>query len=249
MNKVRIKSFLYFAFTALFIGGLFASLTGVYSKLPIWSLSIQILVLGTALAWLFMADKHRLKKTMLSTGAIGLPMAVYFIVSIITSITSVNTYQSLSQIGQLATYLVIVILATYLATNEGFTTGHFQDFRSFDGIYALWSVSNEPMNSAGLNLWKLRKSGTGSVRWRNEGQAIRISQIVLLLGVLMCIIGIYFYWGEVGEVSQPRMNSIFGNKNHFGGYLLLVIPLALALYFHAPTYKELVAAIKSNSPA
>jgi tetratricopeptide (TPR) repeat protein/O-antigen ligase len=191
MNKMRIKSFLYSVFTALFVAGLSTSLTGVYSKLPIWSLSVQILMLGTALAWLFIADEHRIKKTMLSTGAIGLPVAVYFVISIITSIASVNTHESLSQIGQFATYLVFALLAACLVTNEG--------------------------------------------------QATRIPQIVLLLGVLMCIIGVYLYWGEVGEVSQPRMNSIFGNKNHFGGYLLLVLPLALALYFHASTSRELVA--------
>jgi tetratricopeptide (TPR) repeat protein len=191
MNKMRIKSFSYPLFTALFIAGLSTSLTGVYSRLPIWSLSVQILMLGMAQVWLFIADEHRIEKTMLTTGAMGLPIAVYFVIGIMTSITSVNTHESLFQVGQFATYLVVVLLATYLATDER--------------------------------------------------QAIRISQFALVLGVLMCIIGIYFYWGEVGEVSKPRMNSIFGNKNHFGGYLLLVIPLALALYFYAPTFKELVA--------
>ncbi|MBI2849098.1 MAG: O-antigen ligase family protein [Chloroflexi bacterium] len=66
-------------------------------------------------------------------------------------------------------------------------------------------------------------------------------QYLLVLGVLMCGLGIYFYWGEVGRVSLPVMNSIFGNKNHFAGYLLLLLPLAFAMYLHASRPREMLA--------
>lgn len=66
-------------------------------------------------------------------------------------------------------------------------------------------------------------------------------QCLLLLGVLMAVLAVYFYWGETGREALPVMNSIFGNKNHFGGYLLLLLPVALALYLEAGTRRDRLA--------
>ncbi|MDP2663750.1 MAG: O-antigen ligase family protein, partial [Dehalococcoidia bacterium] len=60
-----------------------------------------------------------------------------------------------------------------------------------------------------------------------------LAHYLLLLGVLMAGLAVYFYWGEMGRVALPVMNSIFGNKNHLGGYLLLLLPVALALFLEA----------------
>ncbi len=68
-----------------------------------------------------------------------------------------------------------------------------------------------------------------------------LAQYLLLLGVLLALVAVYFYWGETGRVSLPVMNSIFGNKNHFGGYLLLVLPLALALLLAAESKRDRLA--------
>lgn len=73
------------------------------------------------------------------------------------------------------------------------------------------------------------------------GQLRLLAQYLLLLGVLMAGLGVYFYWGEAGQVALPVMNSIFGNKNHLGGYLLLLLPLALALYLEAGEGRERLA--------
>ncbi|MDO8691054.1 MAG: O-antigen ligase family protein [Dehalococcoidia bacterium] len=81
--------------------------------------------------------------------------------------------------------------------------------------------------SYGLTAW-LAASVFGPSRLR------LLAQYLLLLGVLMAGLAVYFYWGEVGRVALPVMNSIFGNKNHLGGYLLLLLlPVALALFLEA----------------
>lgn len=67
------------------------------------------------------------------------------------------------------------------------------------------------------------------------------ANFLLLLGAAMSLVGFYFFWGESAFVPQPVMNSLFGNKNHFAGYLGLLLPLALALYMGASSRRELLA--------
>ncbi|MBI2304222.1 MAG: O-antigen ligase family protein [Chloroflexi bacterium] len=67
------------------------------------------------------------------------------------------------------------------------------------------------------------------------------AQIIILLGLVMSMAAIYLYWGEMGQEAQPVMNSLLGNKNHFAGYLGLILPLSLALYLSAPSFREALA--------
>jgi O-antigen ligase/tetratricopeptide (TPR) repeat protein len=76
---------------------------------------------------------------------------------------------------------------------------------------------------------------------RNEAEIERFANIILIVGSLMGLVAVYFYWGQTGYISSPRMNSMFGNKNHFAGFLLLILPLAVVLYLHSADTREQVA--------
>lgn len=64
---------------------------------------------------------------------------------------------------------------------------------------------------------------------------------VFLVGILMCGLAIYFYWGEVGNLPLAVMVGIFGNKNHLAGFLLLLILPALCLLVSAHRTREVIA--------
>ncbi len=76
---------------------------------------------------------------------------------------------------------------------------------------------------------------------RNETGIARFANVILIVGLLIGLIAVYFYWGQTGYVTHPRMNSMFGNKNHFAGFLLLILPLALVLYLNSADTREQVA--------
>ncbi len=81
----------------------------------------------------------------------------------------------------------------------------------------------------------------GANLFRNQVWSDRAAQFLLLLGLLMAGVAIYFYWGELGAVDQPVMNGSFGNKNHLAGFFGLLLPLGLALYLAASTRRQALA--------
>ena len=76
---------------------------------------------------------------------------------------------------------------------------------------------------------------------RNGAEIERLANIILVVGLLMGLVGVYLYWGQTGYVTHPRMNALFGNKNHFAGFLLLTLPLALVLYLNSADTRDQVA--------
>lgn len=162
-----------------------ATLLGVYSRLPLFSLALQAAIFGLGAVYLLMGSAQW-------TGSkwpirAGLALGVLLGAS---AILSLDKSASLISLGQWLSYGLLGYLAA-----SAFQPVHLRLF----------------------------------------------SQYLLLLGVLMAGLAVYFYWGEVGNVALPVMNSIFGNKNHFGGYLLLLLPLTLALYLGSASGREKLA--------
>lgn len=60
--------------------------------------------------------------------------------------------------------------------------------------------------------------------------------LLLFAGLLTLMVGVYFYWAGSGDI-----HGLFGNKNHFAGYLLLLLPLSLSLFLSASGRRELLA--------
>ncbi|MDP2935872.1 MAG: O-antigen ligase family protein [Dehalococcoidia bacterium] len=174
------------AFIRLGLGILMAAtLLGVYSRLPLFSLALQAAVFGLGAVYLLMGGAPWTgSKWPIRAGlALGALLGA-------SAILSLDKSASLISLGQWLSYGLLGYLAA-----SAFRPVHMRFF----------------------------------------------SQYLLLLGVLMAVLAVYFYWGEVGNLALPVMNSIFGNKNHFGGYLLLLLPLALALYLGSASGREKLA--------
>jgi O-antigen ligase len=162
-----------------------ASLTGVYSRLPLFALALQAAVLALALVVLLGHPRSLPGNRGLGWAALTLALSLAA-----STILSTDRAASLLALGQWVSYgLVAWLAATVIGREQGYP----------------------------------------------------LARYLLLLGVLMTGLAVYFYWGEVGRTSLPVMNSIFGNKNHFAGYLLLLLPLALALYLGAERPRERLA--------
>ncbi|MDP2726168.1 MAG: O-antigen ligase family protein, partial [Dehalococcoidia bacterium] len=162
-----------------------ASLLGVYTRLPLYSLALQASVFVIAFIYLASGRRPWTGSRWLGWTALALALAL-----VASTLFSVDRAASLLSLGQWATY----------------------------GLVAWLTASVFQMINLRLP-----------------------AQYLLLLGVLMAGLAVYFYWGEVGQATLPVMSSIFGNKNHFGGYLLLILPLALALYLEAASGRERLA--------
>jgi len=162
-----------------------ASLAGVYTRLPLYSLALQAAVFGLAAACLLARRRPWNRNRPLGWAALTLAAMLG-----ISTVFSLDRATSLEALSQWLAYGIVGWLAA-------------SAFRPAHGRL--------------------------------------MAQYLLLLGVLMAGMAVYFYWGEMGNVSLPVMNSILGNKNHFGGYILLLLPLALALYLEAPAGRDQVA--------
>jgi O-antigen ligase/Tfp pilus assembly protein PilF len=64
----------------------------------------------------------------------------------------------------------------------------------------------------------------------------RVLSLLMLAGVAAVLIGVVFSWAGGAD-----MHGSFGNKNHFAGYLLLFLPLALTAFLRSGTRKEMIA--------
>jgi O-antigen ligase len=66
--------------------------------------------------------------------------------------------------------------------------------------------------------------------------ASRILSLLMFAGVAVVFSGIVFSWAGGAD-----LHGLFGNKNHFAGYLLLLLPLALSALLRSETRKETMA--------
>ncbi|HKZ50505.1 MAG TPA: hypothetical protein VJ256_01925, partial [Dehalococcoidia bacterium] len=162
-----------------------ATLLGVYTRLPLYSLALQAATFALAAFYLFTAGRPCPGERWLGWAALALAILLAA-----GTLFSVDRGASLVSLGQWLSYGTVGWLAAC-----SFRPGHMRF----------------------------------------------MAQYLLLLGVLMAGLAVYFYWGEAGNVALPVMNSIFGNKNHFAGYILLLLPLALALSFEAEPRRERLA--------
>lgn len=73
---------------------------------------------------------------------------------------------------------------------------------------------------------------------RREKEGREWSLFLLYGGLLACLIGLFFL--VIDESSGRKMASTFYQSDVFAGYLLLIIPLAVSLFLHASSKRDLV---------
>lgn len=126
-------------------------------------------------------------------------------------------------IGLPAVVLVAVLFLSTLGSTE-MAVSLNETFQAVAYLFLLsLTASVAPVGGGAYGAAEGRSSGdeapNGSERWLD---------LLLLVGLLAMLGGAYLFWG-----GSPDMHGIFGNKNHFAGYLLLLLPLSLMAWLYA----------------